>query len=195
MSNTLYGAAVVMIKDKEVYLCRRTEKVPSFPKKWQFANGRLRHTEQSLNTAVRVMEEQTMLQIDVKRLHFVQNVTIDETNEFYYVYVLKLLEGEVPMNTCNRWRDDWKLFPLEKAVVLDVVTGIRPILRALNRTCKKVQDKIEEKALIGPPAPVQQQQQQQQLLPEHIRQQMTGGESAMYDNMHAKMTRPLRIPF
>lgn len=194
-NNTIYGAAVAMIKDREVYLCRRTEKV-IFPKKWQFVNGRLQHTEQSMVTAVRVLEEQTMLKIDMRRLHFVANITVDETNEFYYVYALNLKEGEVPMNTCNRWRDNWRLFPFDKAIPLDVVCGIRPVLKAFERTRRK----FDANQIIGPKEPTaaqiqQQQQQNQRLSEEHIRQQLSHSECLHLDNMYAKTHRPLKLPF
>lgn len=193
-NNTIYGAAVVMIKDKDVYLCRRTEKV-IFPKKWQFINGRIQHTEQSMDTAVRILEEHAMLKIDKKRLHFLQNVTIEESNEFYYIYVINLKEGEVPMNTCNRWRDNWKLFPMAKAGVLDVVPGIRGVIRTLERTRRTVFEAPAPVQVMGPPAPpIQpQQQQQQRTSEEHIRQQLSHGEQLSLDNMQAKMTRHLDI--
>jgi len=75
MANTLYGAAVVLIKNKQIYLSRRTEKV-MFPKKWQFINGRLRNMEQSMDTAERLVEEQTKLKIDRRRLYFATNITV-----------------------------------------------------------------------------------------------------------------------
>lgn len=189
-NNTIYGAGVIMIKDKEIYLCRRTEKVV-IPKKWQFINGRIKNTEQSMDTAVRLIEEQAMLKIDKRRLHYLQNVTSE--NEFYYVYVVNLKEGEVPMNTCNRWREDWRLFPIEKACVLDVVPGIRTIIKVLEKTRKAVFN--APPPVHGPPAPSQQQQQQQQRISaEHVRQQqLTHGEQLHLDNMHVKMTRCLDL--
>ena len=173
-SNTLYGAAVVLIKNKQIYLSRRTEKV-MFPKKWQFINGRLRNMEQSMDTAERLVEEQTKLKVDRRRLFFATNITVSESNEFYYVYILNLTADEVPLNTCDRWRGDWRIFPLDKASVLDVVPGIRPIIKALHRTLLKVEadknfqwlaDQKRQQALIGPM--MQQQQQQQHTTPEHF---------------------------
>jgi len=193
-SNTLYGAAVVLIKNKQIYLSRRTEKV-MFPKKWQFINGRLRNMEQSMDTAERLVEEQTKLKVDRRRLYFATNITVSESNEFYYVYILNLTADEVPLNTCDRWRGDWRIFPLDKATVLDVVPGIRPIIKALHRTLLKVEsdknfqwlaDQKRQQALIGPPAP---QQQQQHTTPEHILQQLSQGEQLHLSKLGPKMTR------
>lgn len=193
--NTIYGAGVVMVKDKEIYLCRRTEKI-IFPKKWQFINGRINGAEQSMDTAIRLLNDQAMLRLDKRRLHFLQNVTVDETNEFYYVYVVNLKEGEVPMNTCNRWRENWRLFPINRATVLDLVPGIRPIIRTLERTRKATFE--APPPIQGPQQQQQQQQQQSQNISELVRQQqLSHGEQFHLDNMHAKMTRnlPLRLPF
>jgi len=191
MANTLYGAAVVLIKNKQIYLSRRTEKV-MFPKKWQFINGRLRNMEQSMDTAERLVEEQTKLKIDRRRLYFATNITVSESNEFYYVYILNLNEDEVPLNTCDRWRGDWRIFPLDKASVLDVVPGIRGIIKGLHRSLLKLEsdknfqwlaDQKRQQVMMGP------MPQQDQIPFEHICQQLSQGEQLHLSKLGPKMTR------
>jgi ADP-ribose pyrophosphatase YjhB (NUDIX family) len=135
---TLYGAAIGLFKGKEVYLSRRID-TPLFPKKWQFLNGRLKGIEQSQDGAVRIVEEQTGIKVDKSRLHYINSVTIAESGEFYYVYLVHLQDSEIPVNTDNKYRSDWKLFNLTAASVLDLVPGIRHILKKLNKCLIKVE--------------------------------------------------------
>jgi len=181
-TQTLYGAAVLLVKDKQVYLSRRTEKV-MFPKKWQFINGRLQHLEQSMGAALRLVYEQTGIKIeDKKRLHFTRTVDVESTNEFYYVYLINLNKYETPVNTCERWRGDWRLFKMESAVVLDVVPGIRGILKGLHRGLTKYE--LAQKVFVGP-------QNQSHPIDEHDRivQQLSQGEQLHLKKLGAKMTR------
>ena len=136
MANTIYGAAVGFFRGKEVYLCRRID-TPLFPKKWQFANGRLHGTEQSQDAAVRIMAEQTGIKIDRSRLNYVTSLTINETNEFYYIYLVHLEDSEIPVNMDMVYKSDWKLFSMKASVVLDLVPGIRHILLKLHRALIK----------------------------------------------------------
>lgn len=181
---------MVLIKNKQIYLSRRTEKV-MFPKKWQFINGRLRNTEQSMATAERIIEEQTKLKIDPKRLFFATNITVGESNEFYYVYIVNLKDDETPVNTCERWRGDWRLFPLDKASVLDVVPGIRGIIKGLHRSLLKMEAQETVDKIMGPNLPKSQpqQQQEQRTTPEHIRQQLSQSEQLHLSKLGPKMTR------
>lgn len=131
--NTIYGAAVILEKDDQIYLSRRSENV-TFPKKWQFINGRINGVEQSLDCAMRIVEDQTGLKIaDESRFYLLTTLELNNINEFYYVYAIHLEKNENPFNTCDRFRGDWRAFPLEKAVVLDVVTGIRDTIKHLHR--------------------------------------------------------------
>jgi len=187
MSSTIYGAAVALIKNKQIYLFRRTEKV-LFPKKWSFISARLRNTEQSMDTAARIITEQSSLKIDKRRLFFATNVTVEESNEFYYVYIVNLNNDEIPLNTCDRWRGDWRIFPLDKASVLDLVPGIRPIIRGLHRSLVKIET-VESKPIIGPLP-----QQKQESTKEHIRQQLSQGEQLHLSKLGAKMTRHSQYP-
>ena len=144
MENTRYGAAIGLIKGKEVYLSRRID-TPLFPKKWQFANGRLKGQEQSQDSAVRIVEEQTGIKIGKDRLYYLRAVTIPDSNEFYYIYLVHLQDSETPINVDNKYFSDWKLFNLTAAGVLDLVPGIRTILRKLNKSLLKVEAEQKSK--------------------------------------------------
>jgi 8-oxo-dGTP pyrophosphatase MutT (NUDIX family) len=138
-----YGTAIGLFKGKEVYLSRRIE-VPLFPKKWQFANGRLKGGEQSLDAAIRVVEEQTGIKIDKSRLNYVTGIPYTATNEYYYAYLVHLEDSEIPANTDKKYRSDWRLFDLESAIVLDVVPGLRRILVKTRRALLKVEEESDQ---------------------------------------------------
>jgi len=131
--NTIYGVAVVVIKDGQVIMSRRTETVV-IPKKWQFVHGRLKRGELSIEAAIRLVYDQMDIAINDKmRFKFVNSVQPND-KELYFVYLVNLNKDEVPINTCDRFRGDWRVFDLDKAAVLDVIDGIRPILRKLLKT-------------------------------------------------------------
>ncbi len=132
--NTIYGVAVAVLKDSKIFLSRRTEVVIN-PKKWQFVHGRLHKEEPSVNGAMRLVEDQMDVNItDCMRFKFVSSVSCCEGQEHYYMYLLNLKTEEEPINTCDRFRSDWRLFDLEHAETLDVLEGIRPIIRKLKKT-------------------------------------------------------------
>ena len=139
-----------------------------------------------MDTVARLIEEQTQLKIDKRRFHFATNITISESNEFYYVYIVNLNEDEIPLNTCDRWRGDWRVFPLDKASVLDVVPGIRNVIKALYRTLLKVEydrnfqwlaDQKRQQIFIGPP-----------------QEQLSQGEQLHLSKLGPKMTRYSQYP-
>ena len=137
-TNTLYGTAVGCVKNGQLYLSRRTETV-IYPKKWQLIHGRMKKGELSTEAAMRLLEDQTELKIyDRTRYHFVNHIE-SSNHEFYYVYLVNLMENEIPKNTCDRFRGDWRTFDLEKAEVLDVVEGLRPIVKQLHKTKLKME--------------------------------------------------------
>lgn len=138
LQSTRYGVAVGLFKGKEVYLSRRSEKL-IFGKKWQFINGRMKGAEISREGALRLIEEQTGITITSDRLHDVGSVNIEQTGEFYYVYLVHLKDGECPTNTDEKMRGPWRAFPMEASIVLDLVPGIRNILRGLHRCLKKIE--------------------------------------------------------
>jgi ADP-ribose pyrophosphatase YjhB (NUDIX family) len=142
--NTMYGAAVVLVKGDAIYLCRRGEGALVFPKKWQFVNTHLKHIETSIESAVRAIKEQTNLNVDKQRLCFIDWLNIDSTNEYYYVHAVNLKPDEFPENTDSDVRGDWRAYPLNKAIVLDVVPGIRSIMIKLYRSHKTISDKENE---------------------------------------------------
>ena len=133
-----YGVAVGLFKDKEVLLSRRID-TPLFSKKWQFVNGNVKFEEDSKDSAVRLVEDQTGIKIDKTQLYYSHTITIGETKEFYYIYLVHLKDTDIPSNTDTKYRSDWKIFSLKNAVVLDLVPGIRPILRKLLRCLIKVE--------------------------------------------------------
>ena len=138
LQSTRYGVAVGLFKGKEVYLSRRSEKI-IFGKKWQFINGRMRGAEVSAEGALRLVEEQTGITITKDRLHDVGNISVEQTGEFYYVYLVHLKEGECPTNPDEKIRGPWRLFPMEASIVLDLVPGVRNILRKLHKCLAKVE--------------------------------------------------------
>lgn len=139
--STRYGVAIGLVYGKEIYLSRRTETVVAFPKKWQFINGRMHGTEQSKTAAIRLVEQQAGIFLEENRLHPMPHIEIPNSGEFYYVYFVHLTENEKPAtdDINERCRGPWKQFPIEKAAILDVVTGIRPILRNLQAALKRVE--------------------------------------------------------
>lgn len=136
---TLYGAAIGLFKGDEVILSRRID-TPKFPKKWQFCNGRLRGQEQSQDAAIRIVKEQTGIQLDKKQLHYINSISLAESHEFYYVYLVHLKDDEKPTNTDTKYRSNWRQFKLGNACVLDLVPGIRNILRKLLSCLIKVRE-------------------------------------------------------
>ena len=138
LQSTRYGVAVGLFKGKEVYLSRRSEKL-IFGKKWQFINGRMKGAEVSREGALRLVEEQAGLKITSDRLHDVGSISIDQTGEFYYVYLVHLNEGECPSYMEEKRRGRWRLVAMEASIVWDLVPGIRNILRGLNRCLKKLE--------------------------------------------------------
>ncbi len=142
--HTRYGAAIGLFKGKEIYLSRRID-VPLFPKKWQFVNGGLKGSEQSLDAAMRVVAEQTGITIDKSRLHYITGIPCTQTNEYYYVYLVHLQDLEIPVNTDIQHRSDWRLFSLESAIVLDVVPGLRHILVKARRGLLKLEAETDPK--------------------------------------------------
>ena len=143
--STRYGVAVGLFKDKKVYLSRRSEKT-IFPKKWQFVNGRMKGAELSHAAAVRIVEEHTGIILTPERLHDIGNITVDESGEFYYVYLVHLQDGECPINFDNKFNfyGNWRAFSMESSIVLDLVPGLRNILRKLYKCLMKIEG---EKAL------------------------------------------------
>jgi ADP-ribose pyrophosphatase YjhB (NUDIX family) len=142
--NTRYGAAVGLIKGNMVYLSRRSEKLP-FGKKWQFVNGRLNSNETGQSCALRVVKEQTGIDLTKDQLYFINSVSIDDTKEFYYIYLVHLDLDEMPFCVENNFRSGWRLFKLEHACALDLVPGIRHILRKLFKSYEKIEsEKMEE---------------------------------------------------
>lgn len=138
LQSTRYGVAVGLFKGKEVYLSRRSEKL-IFGKKWQFINGRMKGAEVSREGALRLVEEQTGITITSDRLHDVGSISVEQTGEFYYVYLVHLKEGECPTNPDEKIRGPWRLFPMEASIVLDLVPGVRNVLRGLHRCLKKME--------------------------------------------------------
>ncbi len=132
--NTIYGSAVAVLKDGQIIMSRRSESV-IFPKKWQFVHGRLHTGEMSIKAAIRLVYDQMDISIEDKmRFKFVKSIENDEKREMYFVYLLSLNSDEMPVNTCDRFRGDWRAFDLEKAIPLDVIDGVRPILKKLHKT-------------------------------------------------------------
>ena len=133
---TRYGVVVGLVKGTEIYLSRRTdEKKYAFPKKWQFVNGYLKETlEISIEAAHRETLRETGLDIHKSRFYYLNSITVG--NEFYYIYLVHLNENESPVEIDEKifGHSNWKAFPLDKAVVLDLVPCLRTILRKLLKT-------------------------------------------------------------
>ena len=142
--HTTYGVAVGLVKNKKIYLSRRLD-TPLFPKKWQFVNGWLWGCEQSQDAAVRVVETQTGIKIGKDRLFYMNVLTVKESNEFYYVYLVHLKDSEVPANTDGRYRSEWKPFELKAAAILDLVPGLRNIIRKTWICMLRVEAEKKEK--------------------------------------------------
>jgi ADP-ribose pyrophosphatase YjhB (NUDIX family) len=136
-------------KYEEIYLSRRVD-TPIFPKKWQFVNGPLRGQEESKEAALRVLEEQTGIYATKDRLHFLHSIQLTETEEFYYLFLMHLRPTEAPIQQVvyKKFYSDWRAFKLEKAVVLDLVPGIRTPIRKLLITLTRIKaNETRERAL------------------------------------------------
>jgi ADP-ribose pyrophosphatase YjhB (NUDIX family) len=145
-ANSKYGVAVGLFKGKEVYLSRRMD-VLTFSKKWQIVNGYLNDTtkanELSQDAAIRILKDDTGLDIHRNRLHYIN--LLDFAGERYYLYLVHLNEGEEPKNKpfCTgepTIHSDWKLFPLDRAMVLDLVPGLRTVMRKLHKCLNKLEE-------------------------------------------------------
>lgn len=146
-----YGVCVGLFKGKEVYLSRRMD-VLAFPKKWQFVNGYLRDTinanEISQDAAVRILKEDTGLDIHRNRLHYIN--LLDVAGEYYYLYLVHLNDDEIPQDKPflpgePTIHSDWKVFPLDKALVLDLVPGLRTVIRKLHKCLNKLEEEKKKK--------------------------------------------------
>lgn len=148
-TKTKYGAAVGLIKGEEIFLSRRVD-TPVFANKWQFANGRLRGEEDSKAAACRIVEEQTGIFTTPDRLHFLHAIQLTEVDEFYYLYLLHLKPVEAPIlqEVYKKYFSDWRSFKLDKAVVLDLVPGIRvPIRKLLITLLRLKSEETRQRAL------------------------------------------------
>lgn len=164
-----YGVAVAVLKNKEIYMSRRSEQM-SLPKKWQLVYGKFKTGEQSSETARRLLNEQMSINIDRDddRFFFAKTIHIKETSECYFIYLINLTEDEIPSDTCSHRRGAWRAFKLSAAVVLDVVPGTRIVIKKLLNTLTKIEQ--TEKSFVN---------------------QLTPGESQHLEKLGPKMTRIL----
>ena len=149
---TRYGVVVGLVKGTEIYLSRRIDdKKFAFPKKWQFLNGYLKETlEISIEAAHRTVLEETGINIHKNRFYFLNSITVGK--EFYYIYLVHLKDDETPIEIDEKvfGHSNWKAFPLDKAVVLDLVPCLRTILRKLLKTLAIAErGKMKETQKIG----------------------------------------------
>ena len=128
---TKYGVVLAVLKDRQLYMSQRTENV-TYPKKWNVISGMMKADEQSIDAVDRMLGEQMLIKAEKKRFHFVESLNT-VTNELFYVYLLNLNPLEIPSDTKKEYRNEWRLFSVKKAMVLDVVPGIRNIVRNLFR--------------------------------------------------------------
>ena len=128
--NTCYGVIVCLIKDKEIYLSRRLD-TPLFSKKWQLLNSWMRSGESSFEVAINLIDKETGITITRDRLFIASTISITNLHEFFYIYLVNLNKNECVVDIEDKYRSFWKAFPLNRAIVLDVVPAIRPILRKL----------------------------------------------------------------
>lgn len=139
---TRYGVCVGLVKDREIYLSRRID-TKTFPKKWQIVNGYLKDGfELSYDAATRIIEQETGIHIDSPRMFSAKTLTLPGSSEFYYVFLVHLAEDETPAPVDEKEMNhsEWKSFPLDKAIVLDMVPGLRKIIRSLKLSLKKYEE-------------------------------------------------------
>lgn len=147
---TIYGTIVIVTQGEKVLLSRRLE-TPMYSKKWQLINGRMHGgNEASSDTAVRVLERETGIQLPKEELIFMGSLTLSEIHQFYYIYAVNIpiatpLSDDSKKQT--KHRSDWRFFNLNNAVVLDVAPGIRSILIKLASGLNKVKRGIEPQEL------------------------------------------------
>ena len=131
----LYGVAVALVKDKRVFLSRRMNTV-ILPKKWQFINTRITGIEQSQDSAVRVVEDETGVKLSKDRLYYTSYLSLPQLKEYYYLYLVGLRADETPIEIKNNFRSSWRSFKIDDALVLDVIPGIREILKKMSVSLK-----------------------------------------------------------
>ena len=142
-AKTQYGVAVILLtNDGQVLLSRRSD-MPSLlsKKKWQIINDTMYSTERSSSAAVRVVKSEVGIYINEVDLSYIKGVYIPETNEFYYIYMVGIAKSKIPdiqLDMQNKHRGDWRWWKLEKSLVLDVISGTRPILRGLYKSFLQV---------------------------------------------------------
>ena len=106
----------------------------NFVGKWQFAGGKLEEGENPILGGVREVIEETGLTIDRNRFHYITSILEDPTTEACYAYVVYLNETEVPQLTEPDKMTEWKLLTLEEALTLDLMPGLRTIIKELRYT-------------------------------------------------------------
>lgn len=131
--------AVGVIKNDCIYLSRRLSKDKMFKGKWQFVNGPIKEGETVLQTAARIVSEHIGTEVDNRRLSYIEHVTDEEAKIFYYLYLFHLRDGEDMINPVDESENSpWKLYKINKSLVLDLVPRFRPILRKLYLSHIKV---------------------------------------------------------
>lgn len=137
---TRYGIIILVIQDEKVLMSRRVD-TPKYSKKWQLLNGRMHGHETSYDACVRILERETDIKLFTDAFTFLDSLTLEQIDEFYYVYAVNIPKTTVISDDAKKetkQRSDWRFFELQRAIVLDSAPGIRSILLKLTSGLNKV---------------------------------------------------------
>jgi 8-oxo-dGTP pyrophosphatase MutT (NUDIX family) len=104
----------------------------NFSGRWQFAGGKLEIGENPVESGIREVTEETGLEIDTKRLEYVDAIFDDPTTDVCFVYLIELNETEIPLRIENEKTGDWILMTCDEALKLDLMPGLKEIIGQLK---------------------------------------------------------------
>ena len=115
----------------KVYLSQRVN-TKNFVGKWQFAGGKLEEGENPADGGVREVEEETGLKIGKERLSYFTSILEDPTTDICHAFLVELTDKEIPIRTEHHKMTDWKLTTYEEALQLELMPGLRTIIKKLK---------------------------------------------------------------
>lgn len=125
-----YTVCAALRLGEKIYLSQRMN-TEEFIGYWQYAGGKVEKDENPINAAAREVNEETGLDLDVRRFYFNGSITGDPTTKCCYVYYVDLNEAEIPMRTENK-SSDWVLLSYDDALKLRLMPGIAESIRRLR---------------------------------------------------------------
>jgi ADP-ribose pyrophosphatase YjhB (NUDIX family) len=133
------SVSVALIYKGGLYLSRRIGS-QQFYNKWQCAGGKLEENENPSDGAVREVLEETGIDIDAKRLRFVQYIRTDPTTVCCYFYLVELYDAEIPERKEPEKMTKWWRIDFDLALQFDLMPGVAQVIRAIKTNSHQQED-------------------------------------------------------